>query len=202
MEKILFKKTFFLSIIVIFIIGCASRYDTIDMPKSYQKIHQQNKTYSQSTPNTTGFYKPSTFIAKQNSITSTEKENSNNSLNFFGNGYIKGVVQKVYYSKTKHNWIYYIKGIDFTHNKLRYAKVYSSKKVAHLNDLVYAVIKEGFIASLYIYKTSKSYKVNKKIKFTNKSKQKRKILKKVKQSPKTWGRKQVISAPKVEKVTF
>ena len=190
--------------IVIFFIGCVSDTDTINMPKSYQEIHKKNKNISQyrSTSNNTGFYKPSVLGKSQNKTISKTNKDSSNSLNFSGNGYIKGIIQKVYYSKARHKWIYHIQGIDFTNNKLKYAKVYSFKKLAHFNDLVYAVINKGFIASLYIYKTSKSYKINKKRKIINKSKQKKKILKKVKQTPKTRERKQIISAPQVEKVIF
>ena len=202
MENILFKKTLFLSIVIIFFIGCTTPSNTLDMPKCYQISHKENKTYNQMHQNSTGFYTPSVLITNKNKATATIKSSSNNSLNLSGSGYIKGIIQKIQYSKADQSWIYYIKGIDFANNKLKYAKVYSSKRVAHLHDLIYAVINNGFITSLYIYKTTKSYKVNKKRKIVNKSKQIRKKVNKAKKNPKTRGRKQVISAPQVEKVIF
>ena len=125
-----------------------------------------------------------------------------NEINYSGSGYIKGIIEKVYYSKKKNSWVYYIKGLDFTNHKLRYAKVYGVKKLAKVNDFVYAVIQDGNITSLYIYKSAKNYLIKKKRKIIKKSKQKRQIVKKVRKSPKTRKREQILSTPEVEEVTF
>ncbi len=184
----------------VFFIGCATTPDTIEMPKFYHKINNNDKDTSphHRILKGTGFYKSYNFGINHTKSNSNIKKSSSRNLNFFGSGYIKGIVQKVYYLKNKHKWVYYIKGTNFANNKLKYAKVYSSKQIAHLNDFVYAVINDGFITSLYIYNISKSYKIEKKRKFVNKSKLKRKV----KNTPKTRRREQIINAPLVEKIIF
>ena len=194
----MYIKGLFLSIIVVFFAGCATSFESIDMPKSFQKSDKNNKTTTitnHTVSSDTGFYEPSTLYKKREKMTPTIKKVAKNSLNFSGSGYIKGIVLKSYYLTSKHRWIYHIKGIDFTNNKLKYAKVYSLKRVAHPHDMIYAVISDGFITSSYTYKSSQSYKFRK-------SKQKRKISTKIDKTPTTRGRVQVINAPEVEKVIF
>jgi hypothetical protein len=168
------------------------------MPKKYQKkntaLHTiKNKEFH---PDNTSavFYIPTT---KKDITKSTSRD-----LKFQGSGYIKGIVKSIYYSKKRNSWIYYIKGTDLSNGKLNSAKVYGIKKLAHINDFVYAIIKNGYIKSIYIYKSSKSYILKKKKKIIKKRKQKKITPKIHRQSPKKRQRKQVISAPVSETITF
>lgn len=195
------KKILFLSLAVLLLTGCMDTSLTLPLPKGYDTHSTPSKTNLSQHHSSTGFYRP---INYKNSIDTQHKKTVHTTyrLNFSGNGYIKGIVEKVYFSKDKHNWIYYIKGLDFTNGKLNYAKVYARKKLAKLQDHIYAVIQNGTITSFYIYKSSKSYITKKKSKILKKSKQKKKIYKKVKKTSKTRQRKQLISVPQTEEVTF
>ena len=119
-----------------------------------------------------------------------------------GSGYIKGVVTKIV--PDRHGYIYYIKGLDTSNGKLSFAKAYGKRHLCKKGDLVYAVINNANITSLYLYKSAKSFKlkVNKINKKRNKIKQKSKQLKKSSKSPKTRQRVQVIDAPVPEKILF
>jgi len=198
MEQILYLKTIFsLSLIIIFS-GCQTSQNTLTLPKKYQNRtrdksslqNNQNYTYTEQT----AFYAPK---IKKNILLPTNKN-----LQFYGSGYIKGILKSIYYDKNKHKWIYYIKGTDLSNGKLNSAKVYAIKKSGHINDFVYAIIKDGYIKSIYIYKSSKNYTLKKKRKIIRKNKKKKIIHKIYKKSPKTMHRKQIISAPKVQTVTF
>lgn len=205
MENILHIKTLFLSLVLLLFIGCSTTSTTIPLSNSYRERNSSFQTQPKSKPSATGFYKPTTLHTKQKNtnnppVSYTAK--TANEINYSGSGYIKGIIEKVYYSKKKNSWIYFIKGLDFTNYKLRYAKVYAIKKLAKVNDFVYAVIKDGNIASLYVYKSAKSYRVKKKRQIVKKSKQKKQIVKKVRKTPKIRKREQILSAPEVEEVTF
>ncbi len=205
MENILYIKTLFLSSVLLLFIGCSTTSTTIPLSSPYRERNRSFQIQPKSKPSITGFYKPTTLYAKQKNTNNPPVSyaiKTANELKYSGSGYIKGIVEKVYYSKSKKSWIYHIKGLDLTNNKLKYAKVYAVKKYAKVNDFIYAVIKDGNIASLYIYKSIKNYIIKKKRKIVKKSKQKRKIVKKAIKHPKIRKREQILSAPKVEEVTF
>ena len=179
--------------------SCALQNDrTLPMPQNYQNHTDQ---YTQTTKNQkiskTGF-KSTTFTANDNT--------QNRSVNLSGNGYIKGIIKDIRYSSMQKTWIYVIKATDLSNNKLKKAVVYGKKGLGHIGDLVYAIINNGTITSLYIYKSAQNYKLKKrkkiKIKKKKKIKQKRKILPKKSKTPKIKRREQIISAPTPEKIVF
>ena len=122
-------------------------------------------------------------------------------LNLKGNGYIKGVITKIDYSKNRKSWIYHIKGIDTSNRKLDYAVAYGKNGIGKTGDLVYAIINNGVITSSYIYNGSKSYKIKKR-KLIGKIKHHRKKSLKSSQTPDIRHREQIISAPVPEKIVF
>ena len=205
MENILYIKTLFLCLVSFLFIGCSTTSSTIPFSSSYPKQNTSKKSNPKSKPTPTGFYKPKTINAEQKNINTTSSNLATKTpkeVVFSGSGYIKGIVEKVYFSKIKNSWIYHIRGVDTSHNKLSYAKVYASKKLAKTNDFIYAVIQNSNIISLYIFNSSKNYTFKKKRKIIKNSKQKRKVVKKIEKTPKIRKREQVINAPEVEEVTF
>ncbi len=190
--RLILFKIFIPFFTVIFLSSCAmNKQPSIQLPKNYQKNHKNiNSVQRKEKISNTGFYTTTKSLPKI--------------LKFSGSGYIKGIINNFYYSKQKNSWIYYIKGTDFSNSKLKSAIVYGKKYALKNGELIYAVINNGKIASLYILKTSNTYKfkknkksiIRKKIKFTEKkSKQHR-------QSTITRQRKQIINAPAEEKITF
>ena len=205
MENVLYIKTLFLSLVLFLFVGCSTTSTTVPLPKPYYKQNNSLQTKPKNRLSSTGFYKPTILQTKQKNTNKTlvaPVAKTVHEINYSGSGYIKGIIEKAYFSTNKKSWIYYIKGLDFTNHKLKYAKVYATKKLAEVNDFVYAIIQDGAITSLYIYKSAKSYRIKKKRKIVKKSKQKRKIVKKVRKTPKTRKREQILSAPEVEEVTF
>ena len=191
----MYLKIFIFFVALIFFSGCVNNDQTLTLPKNYQ-AKTATYTSKNSSPDIsdTGFY-PATNIPHK-------KKKENGIVSFRGSGYIKGVVEKVYYSKKREGWVYHIKGVDLTHKKLRYAYVLSNKKVANLKDKVYAIISDGVIKSIYIYKRSQIYSFHKKRKFIRKVKKIKRKMTIHRKNPKKRHRVQAISAPKEEVLTF
>jgi len=122
----------------------------------------------------------------------------NLTLNLKGNGYIKGVINEKYYSKVYKKWIYGIKGTDTSNRKLSFAKAFGKKSMGKIGDKIYAIIKNGTIASFYVYGTVKHYHA-KKIK---KLKKPTKSASNPHKTTQTKKREQIISAPVPEKIFF
>lgn len=200
----MYLNIFIFFVALIFFSGCANNDQTLTLPKNYQ-AKTATYTSKNSSPDIsdTGFY-PSTNISQNKKLYNKKMESKkeNGIVDFKGSGYIKGIVEKVYYSKKREGWVYHIKGIDLTHGKLRYAYVLSNKKLANPRDSVYAIISDGTINSIYIYKKSQIYSFHKKRKFLKKVKKIKRKMAIHRKSPKKRHRVQAISAPKEEVLTF
>ncbi len=198
----MYLKIFIFFTALIIFSGCANDDRTLSMPKNYQtKTAKHTPKSNSSNVSDTGFHS-ATHLSEDKQLYQTNSKSKNGIVKFRGSGYIKGVVEKVYYSKQKKEWIYNIKGTDLTHGKLRYAYALSIKKLANPKDKVYAIISNGIIKSIYIYKKSQIYSFHKKrklMKKINKAKRKPKLHRK---SPKKRHRIQAITAPKEEVLTF
>ncbi len=183
-----FKILFFLPIFLL-LIGCSTSQDTLPLPKHYQE-----KNISPSQKQQINYYQ-----ANNTFHNSSKTKKVKNIIDLKGDGYIKGIVKTIHYDRVKKRWIYTIQGTDTTNGKLSFAKAYSLKQSAKENDLVYAIIKHGYITSIYIYQTSKSYTLTKKRKLANKQKRTKKYTIK---TPKTKHRKQLLPPPKTQTIIF
>ncbi len=191
----MFSKILISFFIILFLSSCAINSDhTVPLPKIYQS-HTKKVIKKKQKLSKTGFiYNTKILQANQNIKI----------LKFKGNGFIKGIIKYVYYSNRKKSWIYDILGTDLSNHKLKTALVYGEKDYARKGELVYAVIKDGKITSIFILNSTKNYKIikNKNNKISKKFKYSHKHIIKLKKKPYSRARKEVISVPTEENITF
>jgi hypothetical protein len=176
---------------IVFFQGCVSTNlftaKTVDKEKTYPQTIHVNKNF-QAQPKQQYASKTQTFVYTKQSKTKAILKTS------FYTGSIKGVIQKLSFDKFKKSWLYEVRGIDISNDKLPYAKFYHHKKLANEGDLVYIILNNSQLQNLFFIKKAnriKKVKLAKHIrvkKFNHKEEKRRK-------KPK-------IALPTVEHVSF
>ncbi len=185
---LLFFKISSLLIVLLFLSSCAlNEQRTISFDATHQNIYISQHTSA------TGFHSQSSK--------SYQKKSKN--IYISNDRYIKGIVVKKYFSKKYHKWAYLIKATDTSNHKLPSTTVFSRKNLAKIGYMIYAMIKNKNIISLYVLNpTNENLKKNLKYTFKRKIKKNQKYTIKTPNKTISKRRKEVILAPVPEKIIF
>ncbi len=165
---------------IVFFQGCALT------SLSTSKTTQEQKTYPQTIHVNKDFQTNSTQVY-------TKKSNITPRTSMYS-GSIKGVIQKLSYDKLKKSWLYEVRGIDESHDKLPYAKFYHYKKLANRGDLVYIILNNSQLQNLFFIKKANKITKSKRIKHLK--------IKKIRYKKSKRRKIPQISLPTVEHVDF
>jgi len=146
---------------IVFLQGCISPNLSVNKPTT-----KQEKVYPQTIHVSKKIQKNRIFLNIKTTKVSKNPKKIINSNSITGS--IKGIIEKLSFDKTKHSWLYEVKGTDMSHKKLSYARFYHHKKLANKGDLVYIILNNSNLQNLFFIRKSNKIKKlpisNKKIK--------------------------------------